>query len=250
MKAPRRTRRPLFLLPALAAALLGQAAAATYVIYEGSGIYTPEFRGQSGSTHFGWSNGTWDGNPDPGADTLNGTPPINPDSLAGASITQTSTTDIVSGSNNIYSSIPAINAAGLQLHVPTAGLGGSTGFTTIIIQGLGLSGAMFGAGGALDGFGFGPINGVEADYVITINDLGQTQWWAKFELEGSQTVYDIDIVGAPGYPGGSVVSVTDLQVDTYFSETGYSSDLAIVPEPSALLLSLAAAGLLLRRRRC
>jgi hypothetical protein len=43
--------------------------------------------------------------------------------------------------------------------------------------------------------------------------------------------------------------VTDLQVDTLYSTTGYAADLAVVPEPSALLLSFAGAGLLFRRRR-
>ena len=52
MKAPRRYRRPLFLLPALAAILSGPGAQAAYAIYEGSGIYTPGFRGQSATTHF------------------------------------------------------------------------------------------------------------------------------------------------------------------------------------------------------
>ena len=257
MKAPRRYRRPLFLLPALAAILSGPGAQAAYAIYEGSGIYTPGFRGQSATTHFGWSYGTWDGNPppevgqpDPSPDILNGTPSINPEALAGTSfITQTGTADIVSGSNNIYSSVAGINSQGLQLHIPTDGTVGPAGFTTIIIQGLSMSGAMFGFSGPLDGFGFGTINGVEAEYVITVNDAGLGQWWAKWELEGNQSSYTVDIVGAEGVPGGSILSVTDLQVDTLYSTTGYAPDSAIVPEPSALLLSFAGAAMLLRRRR-
>jgi hypothetical protein len=257
MKAPRRSRRPLFLLPALAAILSGSSARAAYAIYEGSGIYSPSFRGESGTTYFGWSYGTWDGNPppevgqpDPSPDILNGTPSINPAALSGTSfITQTGTADIVSGSNNIYSSIAGINSQGLQLYIPTDGTAGSEGFTTIIIQGLSMSGAMFGFGGPLDGFGFGTINGVAAEYVITINDAGLGQWWAKWELPGNQSSYTVDIVGAEGVPGGSILSVTDLQVDTLYSTTGFASDAAVVPEPSALLLSFAGAAMLLRRRR-
>lgn len=256
MKSSRRSRRPLFLLPALALTLYAPAAQAAYAIYEGTGLYTPDFRGEANTTHFGWSYGTWDGNPpagegqpDPSPDTLNGTPSINPGALAGTSfITQTGSGDIISGSNNIYSSIGAINGQGLQLHVPTNGVVGTEGFTTIIIQGLSMSGAMFGGNFPLDGFGFS-INGVEAEYAITVNSLGLGQWFAKFELAGNQSVYDIDIFGTEGIPGGSVLSVTDLHVDTLYSSTGFAPDSAVVPEPSGLLLSFAGAALLLRRRR-
>ena len=257
MKTPRRSRRPLFLLPALAAILCGQSASAAFLIYEGTGIFTPSFRGGSSTTYFGWSSGTWDGNPppavgepDPSPDILNGTPSINPDSLAGTSfITQTSSADLVSGSNNLYSSVAGINAAGLQLNIPTAGAGGSEGFTTIIIQGLSMSGAMFGFGGPLDGFGFGEINGVAAQYEHTINDSGLGQWWAKWELPGSQSSYTVDVFGHEGVPGGSILSVTDLQVDTLFSNTGFAPDSAVVPEPSALLLSFVGVAIFFRRRR-
>jgi hypothetical protein len=254
MKSPRRSRRPLFFLPALALALCAPAAQAAYVIYGGTGIYTPEFRGQANTTYFGWSSGTWDGNPPLGEgqpdvtpDILNGTPSINPGNLSGTSfITQTGTSDIVSGSNNIYSSVGGINSQGLQVHVPTNGVVGSEGFTTIIIQGLSMSGAMFGGNFALDGFGFS-INGTEAEYVHTVNSLGLGQWFAKFELTGNQSIYDIDIFGVEGIPGGSVLSVTDLQVDTIYSPTGFAPDSAVVPEPSGLLLSFVGAAMLLRR---
>jgi MYXO-CTERM domain-containing protein len=258
MKAPRRhTRRPLFLLPALAALLSGSTASAAFVVYEGTGIFEPSFRGDAATTYFGWNYGSWDGNPppaigepDPSPDTINGAPSINPGGLPGtAFLTQGSSVDLVSGSNNIYSSVGAINAAGLQLHIPTAGTVGLGGFTTIIIQGSGLSGAMFGFGGALDGFGFGAINGVDAEYLITRNASGTAQWWAKWELPGNQASYTVDINGQYGSQGGTVLSVTDLQIDTLFSNSGYASDAAIVPEPSSALLGLLGAAALLRRRR-
>ena len=257
MKAPRRIRRPLFLLPALAALLGSSTASAAFVVYEGTGLFAPSFRGDAASTYFGWSYGSWDGNPppavgepDPSPDTINGTPSINPGGLPGtAFLTQGTSVDLVSGSNNIYSSVGAINNAGLQLHIPTAGEVGTDGFTTIIIQGSGLSGAMFGFGGALDGFGFGEINGVSPEYLITRNASGTAQWWAKWELTGNQASYTVDINGQYGSQGGTVLSVTDLQVDTLFSESGFALDTAIVPEPSAALLSLLGAAALLRRRR-
>ena len=59
----------------------------------------------------------------------------------------------------------------------------------------------------------------------------------------------MDVLGAQNGEG-SVVSVTDLTVDTLYSGTGYAPDLAIVPEPSSFLLSLGAGlGLIVRRRR-
>jgi hypothetical protein len=260
MKASRRRRprRPLFLLPALAALLGGgSTASAAFVVYEGTGLFAPSFRGDAASTYFGWAYGSWDGNPppavgepDPSPDIINGAPSINPGGLPGtAFITQGTSIDLVSGSNNIYSSVDVINSAGLQLHIPTTGTVGSGGFTTIIIQGSGLSGALFGFNGALDGFGFGEINGVSADYLITRNANGTAQWWAKWELPGNQASYTVDINGQYGSSGGSVLSVTDLQIDTLFSNSGYAPDTAIVPEPSGALLSLLGAAALLRRRR-
>ena len=257
MKASRRSRRPLFLLPALAALLAARSASAAFVVYEGTGLFAPSFRNGPQSTYFGWASGTWDGNPppaagepDPSPDIINGTPSINPGNLPGSAfITQGTSIDLVSGSNNLYSSVGVINGAGLQLHIPTSGTVGSDGFTTIIIQGSGLSGALFGFAGALDGFGFGEINGIEADYLITRNASGTAQWWAKWELPGNQASYTVDIFGQEGSTGGSVLSVTDLQVDTLFSTSGYALDTAIVPEPSGLLLSLLGAGLIIRRRR-
>ncbi|WP_367874542.1 PEP-CTERM sorting domain-containing protein [Luteolibacter sp. Populi] len=256
MKAPRRSRRPLFLLPVIAALLGGSSASAAYVINDGTGLFAPSFRGTGNTTHFGWESGTWDGNPppavgepDPSPDIINGIPSINPGGLPATSyLTQGSSVDIVSGSNNIYSDVGTISAAGLQLVIPTSGTIGLNGFTTIIIQGSGLSGTMFGFDGALDGFGFGTINGVEAEYVIARNAAGSGQWWAKWSLAGNAASYTVDVFGQEGSPGGSVLSVTNMQIDTLFSQTGFALDSA-VPEPSSLLLSLLGVGMLIRRRR-
>jgi hypothetical protein len=250
----RRLRRPLFLLPVLAAALGVSSASAASVITTANGIFTPSFRGGSNTTYFGWSNGTWDGNPptvegDPDLtpDIVNGTPSINP--ASGGLLIQAVAGDIVSGSNNIYTSVAGVNALGLQLVIPTAGTPGSAGFTTIIAQGFGLSGNLFGFTEALDGFGFGAINGIQPEYVIGRNADGRGQWWAKWELPGNAASYTVDVIGKEGFPGGSVLSVTDMQVDTWFSESGFAPDIAVVPEPSALLLGFVAVGLGLSRRR-
>lgn len=249
---PRCSRRPLFFLPALAALLSSSAANAAFVISDATSLFTPSFRGGSGTTWFGWANGTWDGNADavppdaPIPDVINGTPSY--DSGAAGTLTQAVAADIISGSNNVYSSVGQINSLGLQLTIPTAGTIGSSGFTTIIIQGYGLNGALFGAD-ALDGFGFGAIQGIMPEYLIAGNASAKGQWWAKWELPGNAASYTVDITGAQVGDSPLVVSVTDMSVDTWFSESGFSPDIAVVPEPSALLLSFAGAGLVLRRRR-
>jgi hypothetical protein len=248
----RRSRRPLMLLPALAAVLAGNSANAAFVIAETTGLFTPSFRGEANSTYFGWANGTWDGNADavapdpPIPDIINGTPSINP--ASGGQLTQAVAADIISGSNNVYSSVSQIDSLGLQLTIPTSGVVGSAGYTTIIIQGFGLNGAMFGAS-ALDGFGFGTIDGIMPEYLIAGNAASKGQWWAKWVLPGNAASYTVDLFGAQVGDSPLVVSVTDMTVDTWFSEDSFSPDFAVVPEPSALLLSFAGVGFALRRRR-
>ena len=257
MKSPRRSHRPLFLLPALAAILTTSSASAAFVIAESTFLVTPSFRGEANTTYFGWSAGTWDGNadstpPDPVIpDIVSGTPSINPGALAGTSfLTQSGTNDVVSGSNNIYSTVSGINAAGIQLTIPTSGVVGSSGFTTIIIQGLGLNGAAFGGTSGLDGFGFGAINGILPEFIIGTNADVEGQWWAKWELPGNAASYTVDVTGVSNTAALGVLSVTELHIDTIYSNSNYAPDLAVVPEPSALLLSaFAGLGLIVRRSR-
>ena len=47
----------------------------------------------------------------------------------------------------------------------------------------------------------------------------------------------------------SFVSFGNFEVDTYWSESGFSTDSAVIPEPSSGFLALSAVGLLALRRR-
>lgn len=235
-------------------AFSGSFASGAFVINEATSLFTPSFRGEENTTYFGWSSvpnglGGFTGSLGVGGNLPNGTPSINPDSLAGNSFfVQNGTGDVFASSNNVYSGVSGINNAQLVLNIPTEGTIGSDGYTTIIIQGYGQ--------GFYDTITFGAINGIDPEYLY-----GQTAapfahsngtltgstglFWAKWEIPGNQSSYQVDIYG---YSNGiGVVSVSDLIVDTLYSTTGFAADTSVVPEPSSLL-SLCAGGLLLFRR--
>jgi hypothetical protein len=153
-----------------------------YTISSATDTFVPSFRAEENTTYFGWSPGTFDGgannelmeNPAP---TLGDTP---------GTLDQVGTADILAMSNNIF-----IGTAGrtetLSLTVPTAGIPGEDGFTTLIIQGRTLAGAP--PSNAIVNYPiFGPIDGVLPTFVIGLNanvpgaGQGQGQWWAKYEL--------------------------------------------------------------------
>lgn len=117
----------------------------------------------------------------------------------------------------------------------TAGTPGS-GFTTIILQGATLFGAS-------PPFTVGPINGVSPDVVSGLNELGQGQFFARYEIPGNDTTYSVTL------NGGSSTSFGIFTVDTFWDSSAFSSDVAVVPEPSSGLLVLSATGLLTLRRR-
>lgn len=229
------------------AVCIGASSAQANVIVTATGPFTPSFRGAASTTYFGWNNGSWDGNDDVATtvDTLNGFPSINPGSLAGPLLVQTSAADIVSGSNNVYTSPANLK---MMLSIPTAGTPG-TGFTTIIVQGNSLAGGGF--GGLLDTAKFGTIEGVAPTYVYGGNASTETQFWAKWELPGNSASYSVDITGTTTELG--VASLSDMVVDTQWSPNGYAIDTAAaVPEPTSFALvgaALTFATALVRRRR-
>lgn len=219
----------------LVGALAANITPAQFVINTGSGLFDPSFRGAANTAWFGWGSGKFDGltnnelidNPAPSF----GTTPL------GVSFTQSTAFDILSSGNNIYTG--AAGATDLLLAIPTSGTPGS-GFTTLIIQGK----TAFGSYGVAPAFG--DIAGVSASYAQGNNLLGAGQFWAKYEIVGNHSSYDLAITLAEN----SNTSIAELEVDTCWSATGFSTDVIVVPEPSALaLLGLGSfAELLLNKR--
>jgi hypothetical protein len=211
-----------------------------HVIESAHDTFAPSFRGEADTTYFAWTRGSWNANPDPsGPREFRTSPTVNPAGLADASLVRSAESEaaypgIISSSGNLYTGPDAID---MTLTIPTLGVAG-TGFTTIIVQGRSLDGF----GGLLEVFDFGDIDGVAAEYVSGGNADGATQWWAKWEIAGNSSTYQVHVSGTqnqPGYP----LSISDLVVDTYWSADGFASDVALavapqaVPEPASLALS-------------
>jgi hypothetical protein len=220
------------------------AQAQTYTISTATGPFAPSFRDgtntdANNTTYFGWTAGSFDGTPDNNI-LDNPTPTLGTGGLTG-SLNQVGATTIISGSNNIF-----LNSAGMSetvtLNIPTSGIVGSGGFTTLIIQGMT---AIAGSPSGLIASPpvFGSIGGVNPTFVIGGNSLGAGQWWAKYELTGNQASYAVSITlantGGPTQP----VSIARLEVDSQYSSTGFAPDQAqAVPEPSTYVF-LALGGL-------
>ena len=245
MKAHYRSRHSFvrsFSAAALSLAASVASVSAAFVIDSATDFFEPSFRGGTTSTYFGWSTETIG----VGGNTVNGTPSINPAALTGSSfLAQAGTNDVISGTNNVYSSVAGINSAQITLTIPTAGVVGVDGFTTIIIQGTGFGGFGF----PLDAFTFGTIDGISATYLYAANSAAGNpgQWWAKWEVPGNEENYSVDVLGYDA--GAGVLSVTGMVVDTYYSETAFAPDVAVVPEPSSALLGISALGSLVFMRR-
>lgn len=156
-----------------------------YTISTATDTFTPSFRGEDNATCFGWASGTFDGGLDD--ELLDNPLPSLSDALCLAgTLDQVGTTDILAGSNNIYIGTNGRNEA-LSLSVPTRGLPGPDGFTTVIIQGLTLTGGPA-ANTIVNYPTFGAIDGVLPTFVIGLNanspspGQGQGQWLVKYEL--------------------------------------------------------------------
>lgn len=236
-----------YLMVAFLAAAPGTSALAQlYTISTATDTFVPSYRAEEGSSYFGWAPGTFDGGAN---DELMENPPPTLGSAPGT-LDQVGTADILAGNNSIY-----IGAAGrsetLSLAIPTAGVPGEDGFTTIIIQGLTLVGGPP-ANTIVNYPIFGAIDGLLPAFVIGVNanapgqGQGQGQWWAKYELPGNSDVYSLSI--SLGNVGGQTVPLTisKLEVDTFYSTTGFAADDAqAIPEPSTWALCIGAVAMLM-----
>lgn len=228
-------------LTAIALSLTTVANAQIYTISDATSTFAPSFRNEANSTYFGWTNFR----PASGGEVItNPSVNIGNGGLDGT-INQEGTADILASAGTIYNGTDGRTVT-LSLTVPTSGTPGASGFTTIIIQGL----TSFGkpAGNVLVNMPtFSSINGVEPVFVSGLNsnvsvDTYQGQWWVKYELPGNLSEYDIDITISNIGGFTTPLTISRLEVDTYFSETGFALDAAqAVPEPSTYVL-LALAG--------
>jgi hypothetical protein len=246
-------------LAVLLVSLIATPARAEFVVKSATGPFTPSFRADANATWFGYSNGTFFGQPVPSAATriLDNTPPTlgNVGLADGVEFYQNDRNDtpfvgIGSSSGNIYTgNMQFGKQAAATMVVPTSGTLG-TGFTTLILQGITNTGSPSGAASLILNYPRFEIGGNAAtEFVIGINALNQGQWWARFDLPGNQDEYTIDIE----FPGGNTttpISIAGLTVDSYWSASGFAPDTVAVPEPSSLvLLGCGIAGAWLLRRR-
>jgi hypothetical protein len=249
-----------FVIAVVATAGIG-AVNGQWVIQSSAGLFTPSFRGAEDSAWFGWGAGQFFSDPALGGKRrlLNPAPTSGNVGLAdGVTFYQLNWTDttaevIGSSTNNIHKGGAGAGVKpplSLSLGAPTLGTNGQ-GFKTIIIQGISLTSGSFGGAEAylINQPIFGDINGVSPEFVMGINSDNRAQFWVKYDLIGNQTLYDIPIL-LPTTQNQAPVSIAGLTVDSYWSETGFASDFAVIPEPSTwLLIGVGIALVLFSQRR-
>lgn len=220
------------------------ASATTFFLDQQSDVVAPTGRGGANTTYFGWELFGNDGDGVPGGVVDDATPDIG--AAAGVRIITTNGQDHTPFSGptaaaNIYTFTGTL---GEDVTIVTDGVAG-TGFTTIFVQGIT---APQGNPTYFSGTPtFSSINGVSPTYVSGLNQNGIEQYVLKYELPGNQASYTFSMAGSDQH-----YSLERLVVDTYWSASGYQSDVAVAaaPEPGRVLLVGAGLfGMMLRRRR-
>ncbi len=213
--------------------LAANARAVTFDVSTATGLFAPSFRGSSNTTYLGWD--TFD---DPNfAGFANdvvindNTPDVGTYAGSAALIVGNTANDHISSGGNIYTGETTLDET---ITAPTSGAVG-TGFTTLIVQGI----TAFGPFGGPTPIAFSSINGVSPTVVVGDDAVGSAQFWAKYEIPGNAATYSFTMTSVDTHE-----SIGLLTVDSSWSANGFSSDIAVAPEPSALVLSaLGALGL-------
>lgn len=219
--------------------MLGDQHQAAFDISTATGLFAPSFRGSGNTTYLGWD--TFD---DPNftgfaSDVVinDNTPDVGTYAGSAALILGNTANDHISSGGNIYSGETTLDET---ITAPTDGTPG-TGFTTLIVQGI----TAFGPFGGPTPISFSSINGVSPTVVVGDDAIGSAQFWVKYEIPGNAATYSFTMTSVDVHE-----SIGLLVVDTAWSADGYSSDIAVVPEPSTLVMSvLATVGFVAAARR-
>jgi hypothetical protein len=194
--------------------ILEEPAAIATNMDQATGIVAPSSRGTAGTTYFGWDTfGTIgvsapidDNTPDIG--TYAGT-------LARFRTTNEETHQFSGGGNLYFLS----GTLAEEVTVPTNGVVGEAGFTTIFLQ---IASSQSGMGGGTFAADITTaINGVPPTLAVQGGSANSAQYWAKWELPGNQATYAITIAGPEGQAHFSFDKVV---VDTKFSPYGFVAD--------------------------
>ncbi len=187
--------------------IVSEPAALAHLMDQASGPVIPSSRGGRGTTFFGWDAF---GNPGPASVIDDTTPDIgsDPTGLARFRTTNGETHQFAGGGNLYFLS----GTLAEEVTVPTDGVPGSAGFTTIILQ---ISSASSGFGGSSfpAPIMLSSLNGVTPT-VVQASSSVSAQLWAKWVVPGNQPTYTIAISGPPNQAHFSFDKVV---VDTKYS---------------------------------
>ena len=193
--------------------ILSEPEAIAHIMDQASGPVVPSSRGGRGTTYFGWDTFGVSGPPVPIDDS---TPDIgsDPTGLARFRTMNEEFHQIVAGTNLYLLSFAPGASLTLdeQITVPTDGVVGSAGFTTVMLQ---ISSASSGQGGAsfADEIFVGPIEGVQPE-VVQGSGAASAMLCAKWVIPGNKATYTIDIDGVPNQQH---YSFDRVEVDTKYS---------------------------------
>ncbi len=199
--------------------ILAEPAALASTLDQLPGITAPSSRDTRSTTFFGWDTF---GPAGPATVIDDSTPDIGTDPTGLARFhTMNGEKHQFSGGGNLYllSFTPPAFTLDEQITVPTKGIVGTAGFTTVILQ---IASASSGMGGAnfADEIFLRPINGVTPT-VVQGDGSSSALLWAKWEIPGNEATYTIDIDGVPNQDHYSFDKVT---VDTKYSRYGHVGD--------------------------